>query len=753
MHPRPADPTRATSRDPGPAPAIRRLAERSPALALLLFSLLVAAVSTAWLVVQSPNFFTGYDFMRMHFFYKTYYREALLSGRLPLWNPYVGLGRPFMADAETATLYPPNLLVLALGVYGGVAASVLLHQAVAVYGGVRLGQTMGATTGASLLLGAGAALASPFTARLDVGIVEGYFSLCWLPVVLWLGARLQDRRSAGTAAGFAVAVALMILAGQPPLAFVEFLGLLIFLVLRQRWPSGRADIRPCLGNALGVAGAGLVGVGLACAQLLPFLELVGQGNRPLEARDFAVANGMPAPSWLSLIIPTSGNYAPNWEYGVHCGLVPLFAALGGLLLWRDRNVRALLGLGLVGALLAAGDRAPFLRWATHVLPGAAALRIPSRYGILFAFALLGTGAVALSREASRGALVLLLMGLVAASAWVVWLEPYVVRGGPGAGAYYGVHLGAVGASALLVALWHLRGRWPRRAALIGCLLGLFCAANWLWAIHLQAPVYSPYGFAVEDADLGAAARARGLLVPGGAPPRVSFSSRYVRENSGMAQGYASFDSYVAPSLYRTWDYVHAATGVPVSKADFIRLPEAVSDHAQLLDSLNLVADYDPALRSLALRAHPDPRAYVAYDREVVADWRTAVQRMAERRDFHARALVEEGAAPDFAPAPGAHAGGAAVTGFEPERVTVRATADAPAILVLAEAWYPGWRAEVNGSLAAVFPVNGWMRGVVIPPGTSEVTFTFHSRLLALGAAMSLVSAALLAALVARRAPQ
>jgi hypothetical protein len=219
----------------------------------------------------------------------------------------------------------------------------------------------------------------------------------------------------------------------------------------------------------------------------------------------------------------------------------------------------------------------------------------------------------------------------------------------------------------------------------------------------------------------------------------------------MAQGYASFDSYVAPSLCRTWDYLHAATGVAVSKADFIRLPEAVSERAQLLDSLNLVADYDPALHALTLRAHPDPRAYVAYDSEVVADWRAAVRTMAERRDFHARALVEEGAAPGFVPAPGAHAGGAAVTGFEPERVTVRSTADAPAILVLAEAWYPGWRAQVNGSTAAVFPVNGWMRGVVIPPGTSEVTFTFHSRLLALGAAISLASAALLAALLVRRA--
>ena len=48
-------------------------------------------------------------------------------------------------------------------------------------------------------------------------------------------------RTAGvprTAGGFAAAVGLTILAGQPPLAYVEFLGLFVFLALRMRGPSG-----------------------------------------------------------------------------------------------------------------------------------------------------------------------------------------------------------------------------------------------------------------------------------------------------------------------------------------------------------------------------------------------------------------------------------------------------------------------------------------------------------------------------------
>jgi hypothetical protein len=289
-----------------------------------------------------------------------------------------------------------------------------------------------------------------------------------------------------------------------------------------------------------------------------------------------------------------------------------------------------------------------------------------------------------------------------------------------------------------------------REGVLGGLLGAFCAANWLWAIHLQAPVYSQYGFRTEDGALREAVQARGLLKAGGPPPRVSFDSRYVRQNSGMAEGFGSFDSYANPALYRTWAYLHAATGLPMSTSDFIILPRAVSERAARLDSVNLVADFDASNRSLAVRPDPDPRAYLAYDREVVPDWAVAVQRMAQRRDFHTRALLEEGASPQYIPQPGVHAGSAAVTGFHPERVEVRAATDAPAILVLAEAWYPGWRATVNGSPAAVFPVNGWMRGVVVPTGASVVRFTYRSRLLAAGVGISVASAVFLAFLLARR---
>jgi uncharacterized membrane protein YfhO len=77
--------------------------------------------------------------------------------------------------------------------------------------------------------------------------------------------------------------------------------------------------------------------------------------------------------------------------------------------------------------------------------------------------------------------------------------------------------------------------------------------------------------------------------------------------------------------------------------------------------------------------------------------------------------------------------------------------DAPrdALVVLAEAWYPGWRARADGRDVPCLPVNAWMRAAAVPAGTREVVFYYRSRLLWPGAALSVLG--LLAAAWARRA--
>jgi hypothetical protein len=79
------------------------------------------------------------------------------------------------------------------------------------------------------------------------------------------------------------------------------------------------------------------------------------------------------------------------------------------------------------------------------------------------------------------------------------------------------------------------------------------------------------------------------------------------------------------------------------------------------------------------------------------------------------------------------------------------------ILTVRNAYDAGWRAEVDGHPARTVPVDGFLQGVVLPPGSREAVLTYHDDPvmlgLALGAAIWLVllAAPLIALAVERRA--
>ena len=528
------------------------LAPKHPRLALLAASITVATASTCWMLVQTPNFLSGYDFQRTHLFYKTYFHDALLSGRLPLWNPYVGLGRPYMADIETASLYPPNLLVLLFGVYGGTAVSVLLHQALAVYCGVRLGEKAGASAGAGWLVGAGIALSSPFTGRLDAGILQGYCVLCWFPALLWLGASLQDRWEPRTAAGFAAAVGLTILAGHPPFAFLDFFGLAVFLACRQEWPSGRAGMARAARNTLGVASAAIIGTGLS-RRRAPSRS----SNSSARATGRSIPQALPSPT-ACLRRAGSRWSSPPRRPSARTGNTACTAASS--LFSRPSAASSSCATATCGASSGWASRAPSWRRATACRCWAGSrtsCRAPAPCGSRPA-----TGSCSLPPSSGSPRLPSL-AGRPWRSCWWRWalrlacpasvrLGPHLVHGAVGAGGYYlsrgrrphdgrAARFCAAMEPAPAPHIPSSRARLPCSVRATGC-----------GTIRLQAPVYSQYGFTNDDAAVHAALARRTAFSP---PERRACRRgsrscpRPCARTPGWSRGVRRLHaSYVAPSL-------------------------------------------------------------------------------------------------------------------------------------------------------------------------------------------------------------
>ncbi|MBN2006842.1 MAG: hypothetical protein JXA21_26040, partial [Anaerolineae bacterium] len=95
-------------------------------------------------------------------------------------------------------------------------------------------------------------------------------------------------------------------------------------------------------------------------------------------------------------------------------------------------------------------------------------------------------------------------------------------------------------------------------------------------------------------------------------------------------------------------------------------------------------------------------------------------------------------------------GSATVVQYAAERVVVDVIADAPALLILTDAWYPGWRADVHpldygaeflgmeAPRAEVLRTDVLFRGVRVEPGAWRITFTYHSTWLAAGTGLSIL---------------
>jgi hypothetical protein len=105
------------------------------------------------------------------------------------------------------------------------------------------------------------------------------------------------------------------------------------------------------------------------------------------------------------------------------------------------------------------------------------------------------------------------------------------------------------------------------------------------------------------------------------------------------------------------------------------------------------------------------------------------------------ALVEEG----IAPISGTSPQGTVKVSKKADAWSLEVSSDAQALLVVSQAWHPGWHATVNGQPAAILRTNAAFQGVLVGAGKSKVELTFLPTSFVIG--MAITSTAALALLV------
>ena len=196
---------------------------------------------------------------------------------VPLWNPYLGGGRPFLANAQSALFSPFTWPSLVLPFWFSLAIVAALKLWCCAFGTLLLGRALGMSVPAAFLAGLAAAFGLWFVTWLSWPLASVWAFLPWL---LWLVDRVVRRPAIGPVAGLAVVVALQFFGGHPESSFhVLAAGALFALLPLSR--GSRAAALPALGR---LAGALVAGMLLAAVAILPFAELLGH-SADLAARE------------------------------------------------------------------------------------------------------------------------------------------------------------------------------------------------------------------------------------------------------------------------------------------------------------------------------------------------------------------------------------------------------------------------------------------------------------------------------------
>jgi hypothetical protein len=136
-----------------------------------------------------------------------------------------------------------------------------------------------------------------------------------------------------------------------------------------------------------------------------------------------------------------------------------------------------------------------------------------------------------------------------------------------------------------------------------------------------------------------------------------------------------------------------------------------------------------------------PRARLVAEAEVVPD-QQAVARILDPAFDPARTAVLSEASPITLPG-GPASGEVAWTERGVNRMTLSVRSDGPALLILADNWFPSWRARVDGNDAPVLRAYHTLRAVPVEAGQHTVELYYESPLLRSSLLLSLGALALL----------
>ena len=725
------------------------------------------------------------DITWLHYPLKVFTAETIARGQIPLWNPYAFAGYPHLAGSQVGVLYPPNFFFLVLPTHVAMPWFIGVHCALAgifmyIFARELVGDGVAAFISALTFM-----LSGPVQAQIvNLNFMSGGI---WLPLIFFLFERSLSRKSYSYAMLAGGIFGLQLLVANPQIVFYSAATLAAYgayYAYRTARSSADKTWRSCSAPMLSLLVLLVVGLGLSAVQIIPTNEL-----RSLSIR----SGGIPYNSLVSFSLPpwqlaatmlwpdfwrkplTTYRGLPNfWEFYAYIGILPLMLVP---FVWRrqaNAHVSFHIVMTAVSLVLAFGGYTPLYVLLQYV-PGFNFFRAPARWLFVSAFSLsilagFGFSALAklittdLEEQAIRWPILSKAMALT--FLWVVIIASaflFVLQPGDTPGDRYGAVLASLRASAypllfstlligagfLLLTAYLRRGLSLRAFKIIS--VGLV-AIDLLVANRDVNPLRDPSYFTQRYGSIDFLHRDASLyrILPVDKEP-LDFMRGLRRDVPTM---------YGLSSVYGGSALVTSRYAAFMDKVD-------LSDE-RLMGLLNVkyvIAHKDEPIPVMFPVAYEDehltiyeneavlPRTFVVHEIEVIPSGQVILERLvSDDFDPQQTLILEERPPHPIARKSGLRHGGswARVISHFPHQVVVEARASLDGFLFLADAYYPGWKAYVDGEEEKIYAADYLFRAVFLPRGEHRVEFRYDPLSFKIGLAISSLALLVLWAVVLAR---
>jgi len=677
-----------------------------------------------------------------------YAASRLKQGALPLWNPYLFAGLPFLADISTSVFYPLSMLFLVFDPFWALTAQVILSVFLAGMFCFFLARAWDMSRQASVLC----AIAFMFGATVIhyTTYLPLLSSSIWLPLTFWLFHQALANGSRRWVVLASVSLGLQIIGGHPQPVFYT---VLLMICYGMFFPFGKSLLKRLAVLAV------IVGLALALTAVvvLPALQLMRLSTRSVMDFASATADSLHPLLLLRLLLPNlfdnpkvGMTWGPAWRHVAdntgYIGILVLFLVclvlmriLHGERVSARRPCIFFLGTSIVSLIIALGRYTPLYRIIFELVPIFRIFRGPAEAWLTFTFSMAVVGGYAFDEVKKRG------MSIVTARrfllvAGVMWM---------------------VGVGLFVVSRFAFSWVWrpfstfhtlERDQVIVGMLSANVVLVGFLLGLGIIFLCWKKYWFfvALVFFDLLFSNSRYVFTLP---RKLVHFESDQAKQLLQILTSSERFLSYQDYQLFTgLGNYWENMTLRPPFAETFYTLGEQRT-YRELNRRLS-----DLALDWNMIYGLPTPNGYASF---VLVDYLRYLQAEkgfslrlnevglreveAEKLDQLSVAyfLTEQGIVRNSRALPrvrvvdhsGESAGEAEIMINDPERVVVAADAEREGLLVLADSFYPGWQAVVDGERAGIGHYQGVFRSVRMPEGEHVVEFVFRPQLVYLGAAI------------------